>query len=79
MSRTYWICLGENELGQILDGLRVREVSWRATAEYLGANCITDDSVAIEECRDDAEATRIADFYAAIIRDLERQRDEQRR
>lgn len=77
MSKTYMIRLGKNELGQILDGLRMREVSWRGTAEYLVSDQLADDSIAIEECRDEHEATRIADFYAAIIRDLERQRDEQ--
>jgi len=78
MSKTYRICLGENELGQIIDGLRARETTWRATAEYHAIGYLADDSVAIEACRDEEEATRIADFYIAIIRDLERQRDAQR-
>lgn len=78
MSKTYLIRLGENELGQVLDGLRVRESTWRATAEYHACGHLADDSVAIEECSDETEATRVADFYTAIIRDLERQRDAQR-
>lgn len=78
MSQTYLIRLGENELGQILDGLRVRETTWRATAEYHACGHLADDSVAIEACRDEVEATHIADFYTAIIRDLEHQREAQR-
>jgi hypothetical protein len=77
MSRTYLIRLEENELGQILDGLRAREATWRATAQYQARGYLADDSIAIEACRDEAEATRIADFYTRIIHDLERQRGEQ--
>lgn len=79
MNKTYLIRLGENELGQIIDGLKIRESSWRTTAKYLGSESTSEDSIAIEECSNEHEASRIADFYSAIIRNLERQRDEQRR
>ena len=78
MSKTYLIRLEENDLGQILDGLRAREESWRKTADYFRSGYNPDDSFAIEECNGEHEANQIALFYARIIRSLERQRDEQR-
>ena len=69
--------MGENDLGQILDGLRVREESWRRTGDYFRSGNL-DDAFAIEECNGEHEANQIALFYARIIRNLERQRDEQR-
>ena len=82
MSKTCLIRLEENGLGQILDGLKAREESWRMTADYFRSGYIRDDAFAIEECieecNDEHEADRIAEFYSRIIRDVERQRDEQR-
>ncbi len=79
MSRTFLIRLEENDLGQILDGLKAREESWRKTADYFRSGFNTDDAFAIEECNDEHEADRIAQFYSRIISDIERQCDEQRR
>lgn len=77
MRKTYFIQLEDNDLGQIIDGLREREESWQRTAEYFrsGENAIA--MFAIEECTDEYEAEQIAQFYARIIHDLERQRREQ--
>jgi len=69
--------MSDDDLGQILDGLRVREESWRRTGDYFRSGNL-DDAFAIEECSGEHEANRIALFYARIIRNLERQRDEQR-
>lgn len=77
MNKTYLIRLDDNDLGQILDGLKAREDSWRKTAEYFRSGDSSDDPFAIEECNGEHEADRIAEFYARIIRDLERHRDEQ--
>ncbi len=78
MSKTYLIRLEENDLGQILDGLRAREESWRKTADYFRSGYNPDGSFAIEACNDEYEADRIAEFYSRIIREVECQRDEQR-
>lgn len=78
MSKTYLIRLEENDLGQILDGLKEREDSWRKTADYFRSGFNPDNSFAIEECNGEHEADHIAEFYSRIIRDVERQRDEQR-
>lgn len=77
MSKTYHIQLEENDLGQILDGLREREKSWRRTADYIRSGGDGDDAFAIEECSDEHEAESIAKFYSRIIRDLEGQRKKQ--
>jgi hypothetical protein len=78
MSKTYMLRLKENDLGQILEGLEAREQSWRKTADYFRSGYNADSSFAIEECNGEHEANQIALFYARIIRNLERQRDEQR-
>lgn len=78
MKTTYLLRLNEHDLGQILEGLQAREASWRKTADYFRSGYNPDDSFIIEECNGEYEANRIALFYARIIRNLERQRDEQR-
>jgi hypothetical protein len=78
MKKSYLIRLEDNDLGQILDGLRAREESWRTTADYFRSGCSADHPFAIEECSGEHEADRIAETYSRIIRDVERQRDEQR-
>jgi len=78
MSKSYLIRLEENDLGQIIEGLQAREESWRKTADYFRSGYNADDSFAIEECNDEHEADKIAQFYSRIIQNLERQRDEQR-
>jgi hypothetical protein len=78
MSKTYLHRLEENDLGQIIEGLQAREESWRKTADYFRSGYNPGDSFAIEECNGEHEADKIAQFYSRIIRNLERQRDEQR-
>jgi hypothetical protein len=75
MMKTHLLRLIENDLGQILDGLRMREESWRRTADYFRSGCNPDDSFAIEEGNDEHEANRLAEFYSRIIREIEQQRD----
>jgi len=78
MSKIYFLRLNENDLGQIVEGLQVREESWRRTADYFRSGYNPDDSFVIEECNGEYEANQMALFYARILRNLERQRDEQR-
>jgi len=78
MSKIYFLRLDENDLGQIMEGLQAREESWRRTADYFRSGYNPDDSFVIEECNGEYEANQIALFYARILRNLERQRDEQR-
>jgi hypothetical protein len=77
MSKTYLLRLNDSDLGQILEGLQAREESWRKTADYFRSGHNPDDWFLIEECNSEYEANQIALFYARIIRNLERQRDEQ--
>jgi hypothetical protein len=73
MSTTYTIKLDSLDLGQLLDGLRCREESWRNTAIYLRDGYFPDDSFVCEVCSDEDEAERIAGYYRRIIEDLEKQ------
>lgn len=75
MNNTYLLRLDGNDLGQIIDGLRVREESWRKTAEYFKSGH-ADDSFVTEDCNGEHEANQMALFYSSIIKNLERQRDE---
>jgi len=78
MSKTCLIRLEEDDLGQLLGGLKAREDCWRRTADYLRSGCSGEFSNASEECSDESEADRMAEWYAKLIRAIERQRDEQR-
>jgi hypothetical protein len=77
MGKTFRITIDSFDLGQILDGLRVRAEAWRNTAEYLETGLVPDDSFICEECRDAEEATKIADHYDKVIADIQRQIEEQ--
>jgi hypothetical protein len=77
MNKIYFLRLDENDLGQIIEGLQAREETWRRSADYFRSGYIPDDSFVIEECNGEYEANQIALFYARILRNLERQRDEQ--
>jgi hypothetical protein len=77
MPQLYRVELEANDLGQILDGLRCREESWRNTAIYLRDEYFPDDSFVCEECSSPEEAESIADWNQRIIETLTRQRDEQ--
>lgn len=74
MANTYRIELDEHDLGQLLDGLRVRAESWRRTVEYLRTGGFPDGELfLIEECRDEDEAAELAARYEAILKDIESQ------
>ena len=78
MANTYRIELDEHDLGQLLDGLRVRAESWRRTAEYLRTGGFPDGELfLIEECRDEGEAAELAARYEAIVRNIEGQMEAQ--
>lgn len=77
MGTTYTIRLEENDLGQLLDGLRSRSESWHDTAEYLESGYSPRDDFIIEECSDTEEARAIAGHYDQIIASIETQMNAQ--
>ena len=78
MKKTYPLRLSENDLGQILEGLQARAESWLRTSDYFRKGYNPDVPFVIEECNGEHEANEIPLFYSRIIRNLERQRDEQK-
>jgi hypothetical protein len=74
--REYYIQLHEFDLGQVLDGLEMRAVSWEKTAIYHRTGESPHDMV-IEECRDAKEADKIAAHYHSIIAKIRKQREAQ--
>lgn len=63
-----------SDIGQLLDGLRMRLDAWTATAEYWDCDgYVADDGVAIEECTDAHEAHTMVDTYARIINEIVQQ------
>jgi hypothetical protein len=77
MGRTFQITINSFDLGQLLDGLRLRAEAWRNTVKYLQTNQSPDEFFVCEECRDAEEATQIADHYDKIIVGIQRQVEEQ--
>lgn len=73
MSKPIQIVLHAHDVGQLLDGLRIRVNTWSKTAAYLESGHNTDDAFICEECNDSEEATRIARHYQRIIAEIERQ------
>lgn len=73
MGKFFQIHLERNDLGQLLDGLRVRADAWLKTAEYLEVGHVTDESFVCEECSDPHEAKSIALHYERIIIGIEKQ------
>lgn len=71
MGKTYTIQLEENDLGQLLDGLRSRSESWQNTAEYFESGYNPREEFIIEECNDADEARAIAGYYDRIISAVE--------
>lgn len=71
--RKLQIILSSNDLGQLLDGLRVRCEAWAKTADYLESGFNLDDAFICEECRDAREARRLAQHYERIIAQIEHQ------
>ena len=77
MGKKLQIKIDSLDLGQILDGLRSRQESWKNTAVFLRDGFFPDDAFVCEECSDADEAERIADDYKRIIGSIERQIDAQ--
>jgi hypothetical protein len=74
MQKQIHLVLGELDVFQILDGLEVREESWRKTAAYLDTEEFPDDDAfVIEECSSAHEARNIADIYHTIIATIRKQ------
>lgn len=79
MAKIYRIELGEQEVGLLLDGLEIREESWRHTADYMRTEEMPEDEFfIIEECHDAAEADEIAGNYHSIIENIRRQMEVQK-
>ncbi len=75
----YRIELGNLDLGQLLDGLRIRAEAWEKTAFYLRHERLPDDEVfLVEECSKPEEADDIAEHYRSIIQKIESQMEAQR-
>jgi hypothetical protein len=77
MGKDFQIRIDSLDLGQVLDGLRARQESWRNTAIFLRADYFPDDAFVCEDCSDPDEAERIASHYQRIITDIEQQIDQQ--
>lgn len=77
MKDHFKIVLHRHDLGQLLDGLRIRAEAWGNTADYLESGFNGDDSFICEECSDPHEARRIAQHYEKIITRIEAQVEKQ--
>jgi hypothetical protein len=66
--------LDDFDLGQVLDGLEARVVAWEKTAQFHRSG---ESDVVVEECRDGAEAAKIAAHYRSIIVKIHAQREKQ--
>jgi hypothetical protein len=75
--KIFRITLRSVDLGQLLDGLRIREESWRNTAIYLRDDFFPDDAFVCEQCSEPDEAEKTADHYKRIIASIEAQIDQQ--
>ena len=77
MSKHFNLMLASLDVGQLLDGLRSRETSWRNTATFLREDYFPDDSFVAEDCSGSEEAEAIADHFSRIISSIEQQVAEQ--
>ena len=67
MQKQIHLTLGQSEIFQLLDGLKIRAEAWRKTAAYLRTGDSGDDAFLIEECSNPEEADAIANDYETII------------
>lgn len=74
--KRFTITLNAVDLGQLLDGLRIRAESWRATAHFFESGYAEDDFMC-EHCNDAYEATHIAAHYDRLIAEIQHSIDEQ--
>lgn len=78
MAKKYRIELDELDIGQVLDGLEIREESWQRTADYLETwEMPEDEFFLVEECADAAEARWLAAWYRSIIGNIRNQMEAQ--
>jgi hypothetical protein len=73
MSKKFKIQLDSIDLGQLLDGLRIRAESWRNTEQYLATGRATSGPNVCEECSKTEEAMKIAEHYERLIDTIEQQ------
>ena len=73
MGKQIRLRLDSVDVGQLLDGLRLRAESWRKTAEFLESGYAGDDAFICEECNSAYEATCIAEHYNRIVVTIETQ------
>jgi hypothetical protein len=76
MKKTYRIELDDFDLGQVLDGLKMRAEAWEKTADYHRTGESPPDFF-VEECNDADEADRIANHYRSILAKIRKQQEEQ--
>lgn len=62
------------DVGQIVDGLTIRQESWSNTAKFLDSGENPDNFFGLEDCSNPDEARNIAAHYGAIITTIEEQR-----
>jgi hypothetical protein len=72
-SKEFRLTLNADDVGQLLDGLRLRAEAWNKTTDYLESGFNPDDALICEECSDPREARQIAQHYERIIAEIEQQ------
>lgn len=72
------LSLKRSDVGQMLDGLEVRQTQWRDTALYLRDGIFPTPDFVPEEARDEEEAQNLADWYGRILSAIRKQRDAQK-
>lgn len=83
MEKTITLILSDGDVGQLLDGLRVRATSWEKTAVWMERHYDEEETNAaaglflIEECNDAKEAEQVAQHFRDIIAAIEAQRKQQ--
>jgi hypothetical protein len=71
MKRDFVLKLNSVYVGQLLDGLRIRAVSWRNTEIFMRDGYHLDESFVCEECTSEYKAEQIALMYESIIATIE--------
>lgn len=67
------LTLSDDDVAQLLDGLRLRAEAWTRTVDYLESGFNSGDAFICEECSDSHEARSIAQHYQRIIARIEHQ------
>jgi hypothetical protein len=64
--------LPQNDIGQIMDALRIQRDNWRYTQGFLDDGTVDPDKE-VQECSDPEEAKWLADYYDEIIQKIKSQ------